>query len=803
MRILIVEDDEDSRVYLEQALAAQDYEIVSAGNGVQALEYCRSNRPDLIISDIMMPEMDGYELCRQIKIDESLKDILFIFYTATYIDERDIDFGLSLGALHYLIKPMEIMEFLAVVKSVVQKIETETFAENRIFKDSPDIYAKYSEVLNRKLTKKMRELEQERIALRESENKYKDIIDYSPLGIYKSTIGGEIIFANQQFAQILGYESTEELLKKNITDIYVDLSDRSKLIELIEEGIEQKSFEIKWKRKDGKPIWIMNNVRIINDEFGNIRYFEGFVIDIDLRKKHEFEVQKLLKAVEQNPVSIVITDEKGNIEYVNQMFTKVTGYTFDEVTGQNPRILKSGIHSEDFYQKLWSTILSGNNWNGEIQNKKKNGELYWEHVLISPIVTKKGQIINFVGVKEDITEKKLLIKNLIEAKEKAEESDRLKTAFLANISHEIRTPMNGILGFAGLLKEKRLSREEQENFVNIIEKSGERMLNTINDLIDISKIESKLVITNRSVININKQINYLYTFFKPETDRKGLQFNHFKALPDEKAIIYTDEEKLNSVLTNLVKNAIKYTDKGKIEFGYQLSNNSLLFYVKDTGIGVVKNKQEAIFERFVQADISTTKPYEGSGLGLSIAKAYIEMLKGKIWVESEEGNGSHFFFTIPFEEKVKEENKQKNMVVPQYTDEILADLSVLLVEDDEISSIYLSELLKGKCKNIYYAKNGKEAVEIHSSRKDINLILMDIKLPVMDGYSATAKIRETDKNILIIAQTAYALEEDRAKALSAGCNEYVTKPILKKDLVRLIEKIKLPKNSNTNNHTPV
>lgn len=796
MRILIVEDDENSRVYLEQALEAQGYEIVSACNGVQALEYCRTNLPDLIISDIMMPEMDGFELCRQIKKDESMKDISFIFYTATYVDSRDIEFGLSLGAIRYLIKPMEITEFLTVIQNVIQEIKTDDlFTKKHVPKNVVETDVTYAEVLNRKLIKKMRELEQERKALRESENKYKDIIDYSPIGIYKSTIGGDIIFANQQFAQILGYESSEELLKQNITDIYVDLSDRSRMIDLIEKGNEPISFEIKWKRKDGTPIWIMTNIRAIKDEWGNIRNFEGFVIDIDLRKKHEFEVQKLLKAVEQNPASIVITDETGNIEYVNQMFTKITGYTFEEAKGKNPRILKSEIHSEDFYQKLWSTILSGNNWNGEIQNKNKNGELYWEHVLISPIVTKEGEITNFVAVKENITEKKLLIKNLIEAKEKAEESDRLKTAFLANMSHEIRTPMNGILGFAGLLKEPRLSSEEQENFINIIEKSGERMLNTINDLIDISKIESKLVTINRSIININEQIDYLYIFFKPEIERKGLKITHYKALSNEKAIIYTDEEKLNAILMNLIKNAIKYTDKGSIEFGYHVKNDFLEFYVKDTGIGIAKNRHEAVFDRFVQADLSISRPYEGSGLGLSISKAYVEMLNGKIRVESEDGKGSNFFFTLPFKEVAKEETKPENKAKLLNTDEILSNLNVLVVEDDEISRIYLSELLKEKCKNIYYADNGKEALQIHSSEKDIDMILMDIKLPVMDGYSTTAKIRETDKNVLIIAQTAYAMAGDREKALSVGCNEYITKPLLKKDLLELIKRSTLIGNS--------
>jgi len=797
MRILIVEDDEDSRVYLEQALAAQGYEIASAGNGVQALEYCNTDPPGLIISDIMMPEMDGFELCRQIKKDESLKAIPFVFYTATYIDSRDKELGLSLGALRYLIKPMDILEFLAAIQDILQKYETDTFTERHIPKDLSETNGKHKEALTRKLTKKVRELEQERKALQESEKKYRDIINYSPIGIYKSTTGGDIIFANNRFAQILGYESSEELLKLNFIDhIYTDPSERSKIIDLIEKGDEQIRIEIKCKRKNGTQIWIMNNVRVIKDELGNILNIEGFVIDINLRKKHEGEVIKLSIAVEQSPASIVIADLEGNIEYINKIFTKVTGYTFDEAKGKNLRVLKSGTHSEEFYKNLWTTILSGNIWNGEIQNKKKNGELYWENALISPVFNKEGNITDFIAVKEDITEKKILITDLINAKEKAEESDRLKTAFLTNMSHEIRTPMNGILGFAGLLKEPKLSDEEQENFINIIEKSGQRMLETINDLIDISKIESKLVNITCSVFNINAQIDYLYVFFKPEAERKGLQFTHFKTFSNEKATLYSDKEKFNAIFMNLIKNAIKYTNEGSIEFGYRLINDSVQFYVKDTGIGIAKNRQVAIFDRFVQADLSNSRPYEGSGLGLSIAKAYVEMLGGKIWIESEEGKGSQFFFTVAFKEAIKEETKPHTIKVqPLNTEEILANLNVLIVEDDEISRIYLFTMLKGKCKNIYYAGNGEEAVQIHSAKNDIDLILMDIKLPVMDGYSATAKIRETDKKVLIIAQTAYAMEGDREKALSVGCDDYISKPLSKKKLLLLIKTSMLPDNS--------
>jgi hypothetical protein len=245
-------------------------------------------------------------------------------------------------------------------------------------------------------------------------------------------------------------------------------------------------------------------------------------------------------------------------------------------------------------------------------------------------------------------EKEKRAAELILAKEHAEESDKLKSAFLANISHEIRTPMNGILGFSELLKEPGLSGDQQQEYIRIIEICGARMLNIINDIIDISKIESGLMTVNKKDTNINEEIEFIYIFFKPQVEEKGMQFLFKNTLSNKEATIKTDSEKLNSILTNLVKNAIKYSNEGTIEFGYIKKDTIIEFYVKDTGIGIPKDRQLAIFERFIQADIADKMAQQGAGLGLSISKAYVEILGGKIWVESEEGIGSTFYFTLPY-----------------------------------------------------------------------------------------------------------------------------------------------------------
>lgn len=366
---------------------------------------------------------------------------------------------------------------------------------------------------------------------------------------------------------------------------------------------------------------------------------------------------------------------------------------------------------------------------------------------------------------------------LIIALKKAEESDHLKTAFLANMSHEIRTPMNGILGFASLLKKPGLSIDEQQKFIEIIESSGERMLNIINDLINISKIESGQMDVSFSRININEEIEELSAFFKPELDQKGMQFDINYSLKAEEASLYTDKDKLDAILTNLIKNAIKYSNEGIIELGYNLKNGFIEFFVKDSGIGIAKDQIKNIFKRFVQAELGYTRSYEGAGLGLSIAQAYVNMLDGEIWVESKEEVGSQFYFTIPYKKHSEKHSIQKasdNNLVPQ---NFMENLCILIVEDEDTADLYLTSLLKRKCKKILHAKTGIEAINLCRENKDIDLILMDIKMPQMDGYEATRIIREFNKDVKIIAQTAYALQGSREMAMEAGCNDYISKPI--------------------------
>lgn len=380
---------------------------------------------------------------------------------------------------------------------------------------------------------------------------------------------------------------------------------------------------------------------------------------------------------------------------------------------------------------------------------------------------------------------------LLKAKNKAEESDKLKTAFLANISHEIRTPMNGIMGFADMLKSPDLTKEQLVKYVEIIERSGNRMLNIIHNLIDISMIESNQAKIYLEAFPINNIIDELHAFFKPQADVKRIQLIHKKELPDEKSIINIDKNKVTQVISNLLNNALKFTKSGRIVFGYEALRAKIKFYVHDTGIGIKEEMKENIFKRFEQADYSYSKGYDGSGLGLSISKAFVEMHGGQIWVDSYPGEGSSFYFTIPHESaaiKKMFKSDQENSDLQYQEAQLPHGLKVLVAEDDQTSFLLLEEAFSDLNYNIVLAQTGVEAIKIFKENQDIDLILMDIKMPEMDGVEACKRIKKLNSNVPVIMLSAYTQPVDKQKAILAGCDDYITKPVVKKKLIAIISK---------------
>ncbi len=599
---------------------------------------------------------------------------------------------------------------------------------------------------------------------------------------------GDIVEANDAAARFYGW-SVEELKKMNISRI--NTLPFPEIMKEIERAKGSVSTHFKWKhRTAGGGI---KEVEVYGSRVGSSGgkdYVHSIVHDVTLKNTNERRLKLLSRSVDQSPVSVMITDTRGGIEYVNPRFEEISGYSFREIKGKNPRFLKSGYQTREFYRELWTTILDGKDWTGEFLNKKKNGELYWIQAVISPIIDDRGKVTNFVSIREDITERKRMMEELVAARDKAEESDKLKLAFLANMSHEIRTPMNGILGFAEMLKTPGLSAEEQQKFIEIIEESGNRMLETVNDLIDISKIETGQVNLQITETDLNGQIDSLIEFFMPQAEKKSLHLVLKERLPDRLATMKTDRVKLDSILTNLLKNAIKFTHEGKIEVGCVPGKGFVEYYVSDTGIGVAADRQEAIFNRFEQADMKDSRSFQGAGLGLSIARSYAEMLGGEIRMESEEGRGSTFYFNLPLKE-AETVPEPEPVVKLQFakTDGIprLQGRKILIVEDDLFSREMIVYQLNTTGAALVTAEDGSEAIE-KLGNHNFDLVLLDIRMPKIDGFGVLKHIRETCPGLLVIAQSAYAMADDISRFKEAGFNDYLTKPISQENLHEKLNK---------------
>ena len=490
-------------------------------------------------------------------------------------------------------------------------------------------------------------------ALREREEWFRNLFEQSSDGLFYMTLDGNIVAVNQSFAEMHGYTKSE-IMSMNISDLDC-LEPKQFYKERLERLIkgEKLKFEVEHFHKNGHRIPLEVTTGKIT--MGNVDYILSSHRDITEKKIAEESLriseENFRVLFEESPLPTVLSEiPTGKIAFVNRRMAELINMDPKDITGKTANDLGLLNDPEDL-QKLTSLIET----NGFVDNveidKIQNDSEAGTDLIFMRLVTLMGK--NYcLTVIQDITERKRAENAIIKAREKAEQSDRLKSAFLANMGHEIRTPMNGIMGFSELLKNKTLTGEEQQEYVNIIEKSGARMLNIINDLIDLSKIESGLMNVQKSKFNINEQTDYIYAFFKPEIDSRGLRFYALNGLKTDEAYIETDKEKLNAVIINLIKNAIKFTDKGWIEFGYTRKPGYFEFFVRDTGVGISPEQREIIFERFRQGSESLNRNYEGAGLGLSISKSFVEMLGGTIWMESKVGEGSSFYFTVPGQSEI-------------------------------------------------------------------------------------------------------------------------------------------------------
>ena len=646
--------------------------------------------------------------------------------------------------------------------------------------------------LRKEVRRKTEQLSKTMEDLRKAEARWKFAIEGTEQGLWDWYIQTGEVFFSKQWKKMLGYEEDEigNSLKEWEERVHPD--DLKQAWDDIEKHFRGETDmyinEHRLLCKNGTYKWILDRGRVI--EFtgdGKPLRMIGTHTDISEIKEKEkilLENEALYRFLfEHNPAPMLIY-ERGtmNIMAVNEALCSNYGYTPAEL--QNMRLHELVVENERETLIERAAKVKGYSFSGEWHVKRKDGSL--SVVLThSHELTYEGKQARVIAI-TDITYLKEIEQELIEARNRAEESDRLKTAFLANMSHEIRTPMNAILGFMELLKKPDLLQEDREDFMTIIEESGKRLLSTINDIIEISKIETGLVETNLKPENLYEVISTTLNLFKPLARAKGLEFRLKCPEKTELCNILTDRFKLESIITNLLSNAVKFTKEGYIETGLWLENDSIIIYVKDTGRGIPADKLKAVFNPFYQADTTLSREHEGSGLGLAIAKAYSEMLHGRLWVESEPGKGSTFFLMIPL---IKSDSAQS--IPEQGVDskkELIRPSKIIIADDEETSFLLLKTILAPYGITCLHAANGKDTLRILDNEKDVSLILLDIKMPVMDGYETVKKIRERNISIPVIAVTAYAFPSDREKALANGCNDYISKPIIKQELISKLKK---------------
>ncbi len=710
--ILIVEDSLTQAEHVKLMLEDKGYETIHAVDGGEALELAKKRKPDLLLSDINMPRMNGYDLCKSVKQDKGLMEIPVILMISLSKVE-DVLNALECGADNYVVKPFEPRQLISRISGVLlnnpkekkssvtenidllfdgkkYKVLSSRFQILNMLLSTYEGAVEKTEMLTeaqKVLTDSRKSLEanviertwdlQEKIHeririesdIRESEKKYRSLIENTLAGVFTTTTKGKLKFMNSSLIKTLNCESDENILSRNFGTMFKNQADYNSLIEKLRSEKRVVNFEVKMcSARGGEKSVILNAV--LNDDL-----VSGMIMDISDRKK---------------------TEEK-----------------------------------EQRYQE-----------------------------------------------------------ELRKAKEKAEESDRQKSAFLSNMSQEIRTTMNAIIGFSSLLNSSSLSSEKKGEFIDRISKSCKEMQDLICNILDLAKLEANQLVISEKAIPVNTFMEELHAKISIRLalhNKDHIKCTLVNGIENDAFEIITDPFKLAQVLNKLVENAIKFTEKGSIEVGYSIQKDNIQFYVKDTGLGMTEGQMLIAFERFRKAEDIKTKLYGGAGLGLSICKKLVELMGGRIWVQSEPCKGSHFSFTIPLltndipvsalEELPPEPQRKK-----------ISCKRILIAEDNLYNYKLLEAILDGTKAELTWAKDGLEAVEYFESGSDFDMVLMDLRMPNMDGIEAVREIRKRNKQVPILAVSAYTMDEDKAEIIGAGCNEFLSNPVIPNELMRMEEK---------------
>ena len=672
--------------------------------------------------------------------------------------------------------------------------------------------------------------------LSESETRYRSLFENAVEGISHSTPDGRILMANPAYARILGYDSPDDLIS-SVTDLsamsYVHPEERKKLQRVIEEEGQILGFETKRYRKDGSVIWVSINSRTAHDSAGNLLYYENLITDITHRKEAEQALQESLERhkllMESSPVPITAYDQKGKVTYVNPAFTDLFGWSFEELVGKRLDFVPP--HEAEKTLDAVKRTVAGERVLIDSRRFTKDGKVLDVQINSAPLIDHAGNLVGMFVMTRDITEMKRAERELVKhrdhleqlvlertaalkesekqlrkAKEKAETATEAKSEFLASMSHEIRTPMNAILGMADLLSESPLNNEQQK-YVQVFKNAGDSLLDLINDILDLSKVEAGQLSLEETSFDLLDFVERVCEVMALKAHEKKLELL-FHLVPDTPVHLMGDPVRLRQILINLMGNAIKFTGEGEITLECGLRNADLKtacdtaqindpesgreevvlqFSVRDSGIGIPKEKRESIFESFTQADSSTTREYGGTGLGLTICRRLVEMMGGKIWIESEPGKGSTFFFTARFGIDRAPAEEKKRVPVD------VRGLSVLIVDDNATNRLILRENLVSWGALVSEAENGKDCLETIEIReregKLFHLILMDGRMPGMDGFETVEEIKTRFGHLIKIVMllTSDNRSDKISRAKKAGVPAYLVKPVKKDELKEAIQ----------------
>ncbi|WP_462318119.1 PAS domain S-box protein [Marinilabilia sp.] len=599
----------------------------------------------------------------------------------------------------------------------------------------------------------------------------------------------KVKFWNKASEDMYGY-SAHEAFGKDIVDLIIPEDIKEEVVHnidrMLKTGKARSPEFLQLKSKSGNLLPVMSHHTVLEYPKGE---FILFCIDVDMSAKREADekIHKLSRVVEQSPVSIVITDNEGYVEYVNPVFCEFTGFSKEEVLGTNPRFAKSTFLPKDQYAELWKTVSEGNIWRGELVNRKKSGEVYFELATISPIVNSQNEITHFICIKQDITEKKRFEQELFDAREKAKESDLLKAAFLQNMSHEIRTPMNAILGFSELARSCDLSVEKRDSYLSIVIESTQRLLGIVEDIMDISRLESGDIVLKNKPVNISVVLQRIYHFFKKKIEGDvELEMPVIDSFLQENNVLI-DSGRLVQVLDKLLSNAVKFTKKGKITFGCEKQDCTVRFFVEDTGIGIDPDVFSLIFQPFYQLDMGQTRAFGGNGLGLTIASRIVEKMGSNIQIESLPGSGSTFYFDLVFKNTENDDENRLQHVIPNKQKH-----TILVAEVDDVNFILFREIISKKFNEnnieIIRTSSGNQTIELCREKKSIDLIIVDFRMPDIDGISTARQIKTICPGVPVIGQYEGTEEQHREKMLNAGCDDFIAKPFRQNLLISKLSK---------------